>query len=935
MKIAFHLKRTSVAQPAAALFLASEHASHLLEICSRQRLEAVPPVYSCAGGFLVKLPVSVNSPIPLAIRLQKLGTDLYLPVDARLVPPLFEDEARALGRDRGLVFLPGDRILEFDRRRPLPATAFLTASAMERRSWSPLQATDNLAERLLEITLDLPEPPADEILQEGGEDIGTEAPRPDQASLPARLTGRAVLGAGIALTWLGNALHLKALSQLGAGGIGKALSLAPRLTESLLGKQEAALRALLRDFREGNIERALRRALPLSNESDRGARPAASAQLPYHGLLYSLAGILGKWRGPSHYWVTPFDVRSQLEREYRTQAEKATQRGDYRRAAFIYAKLLSDLGMAARVLEKGGLYVDAATIYLQKLHDERSAARAYEAGSLIDKALEIYRRRGEHEDAGDLLRHIGDDEAALREYQAAAKKLVQKGSSYYQAGDLLLAKAQRPDLATHYYQLGWSARPEGSPVPCAVRLAKLAANEESTKNLFLLLSQAEEYFGSAGGDSEAAEFYNAIAQLAERPHLAQSCEELRDRALVGLAGRMRRRVRGGTGGPDLVSTLLGHPWWPVPVSSDASFAVKAHARGTRTKAGQAARPLATVPGQIRLVTAACSASDSGEVFLGLKSGEVYCYRPDRGELQHVWIGDLRDDQLTVLDIPDFEERPPPGAIVSMATDAKGTTLVLLQHSDPCSFVVACRRGLDGKYQRIDAYARQVSNDDWLTPIGMVSGQPGYAAWFGGDLYLMQGSPRVPIQHFEWLSHQTQHPVAGLVIVPDTPESPGRALLLGSNSIWSIDNILARRFPKAKHLAWAPSVPEKGGLYHPLVSWLHASPDEIEFTGIGRENCLCWSKFCLKHEHVNATNSDGRHRYLAAAIIRPGLVAAVTDTAVEWVKCGSAVFTRQGRTPLPFSSAVACFPHQLTKQLVIISAEGAITCVPFWQPRVCY
>ena len=62
---------------------------------------------------------------------------------------------------------------------------------------------------------------------------------------------------------LGQMLGIQGLSGLGVGWIGKALSLAPRLSEDLLGRQAAALRDLLREFREGDLERALRRALPL------------------------------------------------------------------------------------------------------------------------------------------------------------------------------------------------------------------------------------------------------------------------------------------------------------------------------------------------------------------------------------------------------------------------------------------------------------------------------------------------------------------------------------------------------------------------------------------------------------------------------------------------------------------------------------------------
>src|SRR5439155_7378722 len=141
----------------------------------------------------------------------------------------------------------------------------------------------------------------------------------------------------------------------------------------------------------------------------------------------------------------PAELQRELEREYRKQAEAATRRGDYRRAAFIYGKLLGDYRMAAAVLAQGGLHHDAAVIYLKRLEDHLSAAREFEAAGDVDRALELFRQRGDHVRAGDLLRRMGEEELALAEYREAASLLAQS-QGHFQAGELLLTKAQRPDL---------------------------------------------------------------------------------------------------------------------------------------------------------------------------------------------------------------------------------------------------------------------------------------------------------------------------------------------------------------------------------------------------------------------------------------------------------------------------------------------------------
>ena len=144
----------------------------------------------------------------------------------------------------------------------------------------------------------------------------------------------------------------------------------------------------MRKFQDGDLEAALRRALPLGESGGRGSQLDPGAELPTNPLRYSLNDL----RGSSHgrIWQGGAEVLAQLTIEYRKAAEAATARGDYRRAAFIYGKLLRDYRLAAAVLSKGGLHHDAAILYLEKLNDEPSAARCFEAAGAFDQALAIY-----------------------------------------------------------------------------------------------------------------------------------------------------------------------------------------------------------------------------------------------------------------------------------------------------------------------------------------------------------------------------------------------------------------------------------------------------------------------------------------------------------------------------------------------------------------
>ncbi len=239
----------------------------------------------------------------------------------------------------------------------------------------------------------------------------------------------------------------------------------------------------------------------------------------------------------------------ELKREYRKAAEQAVRQGDFRRAAYIYGKLLGDDRTAAQALQRGGLHQDAATIYLRKVNDRAEAARAFEAAGHIDRAIALYRELGQHEAAGDLLRRIGDDEAAVREYQRAAfVAATSMPGDHYHAGLVLLNKAGMPEPAIEHFRLGWVHRPAANAAACALELTLIHATRGEIEPIRNLLDEADAFFKSAGSARDAEGFYNRTAVIASAaPALASSAEEVRDRASwrcrTTCAGRSRPGVR--------------------------------------------------------------------------------------------------------------------------------------------------------------------------------------------------------------------------------------------------------------------------------------------------------------------------------------------------------------------------------------------------------
>ena len=83
--------------------------------------------------------------------------------------------------------------------------------------------------------------------------------------------------------------------------------------------------------------------------------------------------------------------------------------------------------------------------------------------------------------------------------------------------------------------------------------------------------------------------------------------------------------------------------------------------------------------------------------------------------------------------------------------------------------------------------------------------------------------------------------------------------------------------------------------------------------------------------------EAKRVYAATTLIRAGLVAGVTRSRVDgegvtrgrvdWLRCGAQAFTQIGSTPLDVDSPLACFPAHRTEELVIVSRDGTLHCVP--------
>jgi tetratricopeptide (TPR) repeat protein len=935
VKVPFRLIRRPAARPAEGHLLIGADAAAVLSAWAGPGTETErPALFRTAAGVLMVLPEPAESAVPGAVRMRRIAAHLWVPADADLSPALLDDEAADLTAGRGLVFLPDGTAAAFAPDAPMSVGELLSAGPLRREAWTAPIAPKPPADRLAEIVLEVPPAPPESVLRPPGAETdprgrgpasGAGAAPPGSAAgsgsgtgVGAESAGAGSTGAGAAASPPGTAAgwwsaFRRAMSR-GLSGLARMLTGRPPapdrppasgrpppadpppLTPETIRGQEAALRELLRQFRAGDVDSALRRALPISGEPGRGESLSGSTRLPEQGADYSLARLLGFGGGAASVWVGGADLHRELGAEYRRAAEAAVRSGDFRRAAYIYGRLLGDYRTAADCLMRAGLFADAAVLYRNRVGDLSAAARAYEQAGDADRALELHRRRGDHLAAAALLARLGENEAATAEYVAAADALVLGGHGFRAAGRLMLDKAGRADLAFGYFLRGWKRSTGAEAAGCAVEIVRHHAAARDTTELAAWLRTADERLARPGQDAAAAHYYGELARFAGGADAPVLADEMLDRARLGLAAQLRRRVGAGDRTPASVTRLFGAggPW------SAAMVADALHAIGPAV-ADTVGEPLR--PGEVRLdvgrVAAACCAPDTGDVFVAGTDGAVVCFRPASGDAVPV-AGGL-------------------GPVQAIAADVRGTIVAVLRGGPGGQAQLS---GFTGGPDGLWAAAGHRFVGDGR-PVRLASaivrvGHPYVAAWDGSQVAVLTGPMLLPAAGWQ--------PAPAPLGVPDVLLLPllgrgghGPTVILSDEDGGLIVRARSAGPWHAAPLGFRPA------------AWLQPHADAVEMLGVS-ESFLNWASLEFRNDRLSAVTRAVRHRigsagYAAAAFLGPGRVAAVAAREVEWLSVERERFGITGRTTIPDVSPVAAFRSAPTDELIIVGADGALLRVP--------
>jgi len=385
---------------------------------------------------------------------------LYLPANGRVQPPLSDRELDACLLADRTVFHPAVGPVGFASSDVCAAHDLLAMPPTRESDWTRALPGVALPSRLVSIEAE-PLPGIEAIFGAAVEEIGSGDPddlQPtprEQAADRARATAarlRHGIGAVIGRAILG----ITRLVPAGATEptwIDRLEAWAAERVERLqraIGAQSLADRLL--DLFQRDPEEALRYAPPLAGEGAGGAQPASD--FARQRVDFDLGRLRGLGRGGGGGWSIDGDRYESLRRRYYEVANREMRLGRYRRAAYIFAHLLSDHDGAAQCLEQGRHYREAAVLYRDHLHRPLEAARCLERGGLLAEAARIFEDEGQHEHAGDLWARIGDDESAHRLWELAVAKLEGR-RDLAAAAKLLETKLCDVERALDALERGW------------------------------------------------------------------------------------------------------------------------------------------------------------------------------------------------------------------------------------------------------------------------------------------------------------------------------------------------------------------------------------------------------------------------------------------------------------------------------------------------
>lgn len=219
--------------------------------------------------------------------------------------------------------------------------------------------------------------------------------------------------------------------------------------EDLEDRNQEQMERLIKMLRD-NPEDALKYAIPIGDGTGRGPS-GGSFDLSERWNTFSLFGNNSGGGGGGSFTSQKTD---DLANEYRRIAEELIKKKDYRKAAFVYQKLLRQPYVAAETLEKGEIYPEAAAVFLEFVKNKDRAAQCYEKGNMTQDAIGLYKELRKNEKVGDLYIKLNKRNDANVYYELTADEY--RGQNQFVKASLIYRdKMLKPEAGQEMLIAGW------------------------------------------------------------------------------------------------------------------------------------------------------------------------------------------------------------------------------------------------------------------------------------------------------------------------------------------------------------------------------------------------------------------------------------------------------------------------------------------------
>ena len=438
-----------------------------------------------AGLFVIFQHESIASKLSLRTAYTAAAPDFYIPVHSVLSPAVTAAELTQLKLWDVQIFHPSAGLIGFENKDELRLTDLVSAPKETGRTWLTIKIPQQPYPRLNSIRLEAEETPFDpntlieQLPLDGIPDSDAEQHTPFKKIL--RFLTTILLYFILILAAIGKIIvsilqaffgrRFGRTSPYAKKGIFQRLNdwVNSRLKD-LSKQRDSELNRLVKLF-DKNEDDALQYAIPLNSPYLNRGTAAPSGKLTRRSTNFNLGRLGGG--GRVDYWDLG-DYRMTLRQQYIKALNAAIEKGDYKKAAYIHAHLLGDLGMAAQTLQNGKHYREAAAIYKDHLNNRAKAAECLEKGGLLTEAIPIHVDLGNYEKAADLHVQLGQSQLASKYYEDTVKRSLD-AKDYLNAARLKGEKMDDPEAAKTILLNGW--KDDNQPEICLKKYFEFAQEE--------------------------------------------------------------------------------------------------------------------------------------------------------------------------------------------------------------------------------------------------------------------------------------------------------------------------------------------------------------------------------------------------------------------------------------------------------------------------